>query len=243
MELRPQQPDQPIDRIACELHLVIEGLLGAQHEETVALHRHDAFEKHEIESRRVCQRLAQSGGRRHIERQRAIAALQVKVEERDAAVLAIGEIPGEVGRDRRRADAAPRADQRDEFREAMADRSARLPRPQIERLGERLRRDRLDDVIMNAGMHQVAIQRDVVVVADSDNGDTRLAHLGELLDACRRHLDAADIDNQRFGRALTGEKLDCLDDAAAHDRRVRERERRQGFLDIGLGLTVGDKRQ
>jgi hypothetical protein len=81
------------------------------------------------------------------------------------------------------------------------------------------------------------------VVADGDDCDARLADLGELLDARCRHLDAADIHDQRFGRALAGEKLDRLDDTAAHDRRVRERERRQRFLDIGFGLTVGDKRQ
>jgi len=92
-------------------------------------------------------------------------------------------------------------------------------------------------------MHQVAIQRDVVVVADCDDRHARLAYFGELLDARRRHLDAADIDDQRFGRALAGEKLDRLSDAAPHDRGIGERERRQRFLDIRLRLTIGDKRQ
>ena len=77
----------------------------------------DAVEKHRVDAHRVGQRLAQARGRLQIQRQRAIAVLQVEIDERDAPVLPVGEMPGETGRDRRRADAAARPDAGDQLAE------------------------------------------------------------------------------------------------------------------------------
>ena len=55
-------------------------------------------------------RASRSPGRLDVERQSAVAVVQIEVDEHDPAALLIGEMPGQVDRQCRRADTAAGAD-------------------------------------------------------------------------------------------------------------------------------------
>ena len=52
-----------------------------------------------------------------------------------------------------------------------------------QRLSQQLRVERLDDIVGNPGLQQIAVEADLIPVADRDHRDTRLADLGELMDS------------------------------------------------------------
>ena len=94
--------------------------------------------------------------------------------------------PGDIVRDGRGADAALGADDRD----GAADRLGvgRENSPQIARTTS-MRADRRDQVFADAAAHQLAVEHDVVDVADHDDVGAGVADLGELVEAgraCRR---------------------------------------------------------
>ena len=169
--------------------------------------RHHAIEQRVVDAQRVGERLAQPGGRLDVERQRAIAVLQVEVDQCDPAALPIGEIPGRVDRQGRRADAAARPDEGDQGSELFMDqaRIARMGPAARQRLGQQLRVERLDDVVGDPGMQQITVEADLVAIADRDHRDPGLADIGELIDLRYRNFGAADVDDQALGRAILAE--------------------------------------
>ncbi len=173
-----------------------------------------------------------------------MAVLQIEVEEHDAAALPIGEMPGEIDRDRGRADAATRADAGDELAELLADRcGCTIGRLSRERLRQLLRHDRLDDVFGDSGLFQVAIEADIIVIADRDDGDGGLAHFGESLHLRNRKIDIADVDNQECRRPLSLEILNGLGDAAAENAEMHYRELRGAVVNGRLGRRISNESQ
>ena len=171
-----------------------------------------------------------------------MAVLQIEIGQRDAPVLLVGEMPGETGRDRGRPDAAARPDAGDELADLLAERRAALGLVG-DGLRQQLRRHRLEEVFGDAGLDQVAIERDIVAVADRDDRDRRLADIGKIVHPRDREIFAADIDDQNAGRALAREVLDRLADVAAQDAQRRYSGRCGAVDDRGLGRRVGDKGQ
>ena len=110
-------------------------------------------------------------------------------------------------------------------------------------LREQLRRHRLEEVFGDAGLDQVAIERDIVAVADRDDRDRRLADIGKIVHPRDREIFAADIDDQNARRALAREVLDRLADVAAQDAQRRYSGRCGAVDDRALGRRVGDKGQ
>ena len=94
MELLAQRRHERVDRFGREAHIVAQRLFRAQHEKALADRGHHAFEQGVVDAHRVDEGLAQPGGRLDVEGQRAIAVLQVEIDERDPPVLPIGEMPG-----------------------------------------------------------------------------------------------------------------------------------------------------
>ena len=121
MELRAQHRKEGVDRPDGEFHLLVQRLLGAEHEEPLAIGRHQPFEQQVVDAQRVGERIAQAGARLDVEEQGAIAALHVEIDERDATGLAVGEMPGEIDRHCRGADAAAGTDDGDHLAELQAD--------------------------------------------------------------------------------------------------------------------------
>ena len=106
-------------------------------------------------------------------------------------------------RERRRADPAARTDDADEPAEFPADRASVGPLGQRrQRIRKQLRGQRLDDVFSGAGVYEVAIEADVVTVTDDDDSYTGFAKLDEVIHPRSRHLDSADVGDDRFGRAF-----------------------------------------
>src|SRR5262249_13168490 len=88
---------------------------------------------------------------------------------------------------------------------------------------------------------QITIEADLVAVADCDHCDSGLADLGECVHLRYGQLDATDVDDQDVGRALLTKMGDCLGDTAPHDRAFTWRQLSDAFLQLRLGLAVGDE--
>ena len=89
------------------------------------------------------------------------------------------------------------------------------------------RRDRLDQIVADAVVDQVAEQPDIVTVADRDHRHARLAHLGQLVHRGERQIDTGEVDHQQARRALLAQKTGRLADAALVDRGIGDRELRR----------------
>ena len=219
MELFAQRREERGDHFGRETHLVAQRLLRAQHEEALADRRHHALKEGVVDARRVDEGLAQPGGRSDVEGERAIAVLQVEVDERHPAALLIGEIPCEVDRQCSRPHATAHADEGDHRSEFLVNRTGRASdRPGGQCLGQKLRIQRLDDVVGNPCPEQIAIEADLVAIADRDHRDAGLADLGQVMDLRYRQVDAADVDDQDVGRPLDAESFDDFCQATARDR-------------------------
>ncbi len=94
MELLAQHLDQRVDGVVGEVDILSQRFLGAQHEQPLADRRHHTLQQYAVDAQRVGERLAQPARRLDVQRQRAIAALQVEIDQRNAPALAVGEIPG-----------------------------------------------------------------------------------------------------------------------------------------------------
>ena len=92
-------------------------LFGTEHKQPLTDLRHEAIEQQMIKTQRVRQGVAKTRGRFSIEQECAIAILEVEIHQSDAARLAIGKMPREIGRQCRRADAAAGTDKRHHFPE------------------------------------------------------------------------------------------------------------------------------
>ena len=184
VELLAQRRDERLDRNGGEMQIFAQRLFRAKHEQPLADRRHYPLEQRVVDAQRIAERLAQPGVRLDVEHQRAIAVLQVEVDERNPAALPVGEVPGRVDRQRRRADAAARPDEGDQGSELSMDqaRIAGMGPAARQRLGQQLRVERLDDIVGNPGMQQITIEADFVAVADRDHRDAGLADIGELVD-------------------------------------------------------------
>src|SRR5207302_5225775 len=102
------------------------------------------------------------------------------IDEHDAPILLLSKMPREVRRQSRGADTTSSADESDHFAKLLAN----LPGSfrigaQMQRLTYKLRGHRLDDVIGDSGVQQIAIETDLVALADRDNGYPGLANISQ----------------------------------------------------------------
>jgi hypothetical protein len=154
----------------------------------------------------------------------------------------VGDQPGDAGRDRGAADAAARAADRDQLAELVIalDHAALLARRE-DRLLQQRRRDRLDQIVGDAVLQEVAEQAAVVALAEGDDGHTRLAHVGQAVDVGQGQLRVAQIHHQELRRALLAEMLDRILDGALADRGVGQHHLADHLVDHGVGLGIGDE--
>ncbi len=207
------------------------------------MNRHRPFEEDAVDPMGVCQGLAQPAGRLDIERQGAIAVLQIEIDEPYAALLLVGEIPGEIGSQSGRPDPAARADQGDDLAELLIDRAALADAAlRSQSLCQALARDRLHKVVADPRLYQIPIQLDIVVIAERDDRHPRLAHVGQIVYPRDRQINSAQIDDQGERRPLASEVLNRLCYAPSHHHVRRFRRLRQAFPQSRLSLRVGNER-
>ena len=167
----------------------------------VAAAQHRPFKKKFIDPVRIFERLAQAAAGRNIKHQRAGAVIHVQIDKGDAPVFLVGKMPGQIGRNRAGPDAAAGADDRDDLPLFLAERRARCGLADTEQVIDRGLRQGLgqglDNIIADTGVDEVAIETDVVAVADHDDGHARLTHLGQMMNLADRKFHAGDVDHQR----------------------------------------------
>ena len=112
-----------------------------------------------------------------------------------------------------------------------------------QRVRDELRGQRFDDVIVEPGLYQIAIEPNVIAVADRDHHNAGFADLGKFVNIRYRQVDAADIDEQDVGRPLKAEGFDRFRNPAAHDRPISVPKLGQTIAQRLLGIGVGNKGQ
>ena len=106
VELVAQLLEEDVQRGRVRHDRIAERLLAAQHIERVRLSHHGAFHEQRIDPTGMLQRLAKSGRRLEIERERHRAELQVEIDQCHSASASIGDRPRNGGREHRGPDAA-----------------------------------------------------------------------------------------------------------------------------------------
>jgi len=197
VKLFTQRSDECADRFSGDLQVVTQRLLGAEYEKTVPDGGHHPLEQGAVNPVRVDERLAQPGVWLDVERERAVAGLQVEIDQCHPAALSVGEMPGQIHRQRRCPDATPSTDQGGHGPELFMDRTgiARTG-PVVQRSSDELRGQWLDDVVGDPCVQQITIEADLVAIADRKDGDAGFADLGEGIDLRYRQIDVADVDDQ-----------------------------------------------
>ena len=116
--------------------------------------RHGPLEEHAVDAKRVGERLPQPWSWCYVQGEGTVAVLQVEVEEKDAAVLPIGQMPCQVYSQRCCADTASGTNGSNYFSELS---DYRLPPGRSGRrqqsLRQELRSNRLYDVFVDPGLH------------------------------------------------------------------------------------------
>ena len=164
-------------------HGVAQGLLAAEDVERVGLADHRPVDEERVDPARMLQRLAQARRRLEVQRQGDGPELQVQIDQGHSASAPVRDGPGDTGRKHRGADAATRAADGDQPAPPIALLTLGGALDDIQqRLLYQSRRDRLDQIVADAVVDQVAEQSDVIAVTDGDHGHAGLAHLGQLVD-------------------------------------------------------------
>ena len=80
--------------------------------------------------------------------------------------------------------------------------------------GDQIGNQRLEEIFGDAGEFQIAVEHDVVTLADHDDAGIRLADLGKLIDPHHGIGDVADVHDQEPRRGLLGERRNGSFDVA-----------------------------
>ena len=147
----------------------------------------------------LLERGAQPVARLGVEQQGGAAAIEIGVEQHGVPPRRDAEMPGEVGRDGGRADAAAHARDR---HHAPAQHALGLVLPGrdegVEMPRHHIARERLVEIFERAQpARHVAIEIDVLEIADHQHLRIRLDHLGEIAERGQRLLLPAYIDDER----------------------------------------------
>ena len=185
---RAQHVEDRVERLGAEVVDLVERrgrgeqaqMVGALRQQPVDEGRVDAVRRHHGVGdalRRVLVEVEAGGAER-----------QVEIGDHRVEMHVARDRPGDVVRDRRGADAALGAD----HRERAAD---RLGVGRVEQAGDRAdeveRADRRDQVVADAAPHHLAIEHDVVEMADHDHARAGVADLGERIEPVEQLLAAA----------------------------------------------------
>ncbi|WP_082188315.1 hypothetical protein [Azospirillum baldaniorum] len=194
---------------------VLHRLLRRQDGQPVGGGDHGAFHEHVIHPVGGLHRLAQRRLGPQVEGQSHRAVLQVEVDQRRAPARPVGQPAAEMHRHRGRAHAAARADHRHQ----LAQTARRLVRRGAgtggaQRPLQQVAGQRLEQIVGDSDPAQVAVEADVVAVADRDDPHRRVANPGQRLHGGQRLGDAGQIDQQQVGRALASEIADGAADVA-----------------------------
>jgi hypothetical protein len=154
----------------------------------------------------------------------------------------VGDQPGDAGRERGAADPAAGAGDRDQPAELLAalDHAA-LIAGREDRLLQQRRRDRLDQIVGDAVLQQVAEQPAVVARSERQHGHPRLADVRQAVDVRQRQLRVAQVDDQQLRRALLAQMLDRIGDGALADRGLGQHQLADHLVDDSVGFFVGDE--
>jgi hypothetical protein len=195
-------------------------------------------DEHVVDAVGMIERLAQGRARLGVELQRAIAALQIEVEQRHAAFAAGGDMPGEVGGDRRGADAAAHAEHRDQLAGARRRISRTAVEDRPEGAVDQRHHERLEEILRDADRFEVAVQDDVVAVADDDNLEAGRRFLGKPPQRQHRIGEPAHVDDDEARRGAARQLFDRPVDAAVHDLPVDHPDIGQTAAHQVFGITV-----
>src|SRR5260370_419846 len=96
--------------------MIVERLLGGENAQPLARPAHCAGQEKTVDPLGMLEGLAQPATGLEVETQRQIAELEIEIEHSGALLMFLAETPADSGRDRCLADAAARADRRDDAR-------------------------------------------------------------------------------------------------------------------------------
>ena len=212
IEVAAQLLEQQFDRRRIEIEIVLQGFLGAQDEQVVALAHQGALDKQAVDAVGVFQGFAEAAPRFQIERQRHGAEIEIQIDDGHPQFLLVGHQPGDVDGNRAGADATAGADHGDQ----PADpgllglrRGGLLGRLDDERV-QGFRRHRLEQVVLDAQGDKVAEQVDVVDIPQCDDARARVADLRQRADVVKGIVGIGDIDHQHVGRGNAGKGFNGL---------------------------------
>ncbi len=174
---------------------------------------HGAFDEQPVDPTGIVDRIGQATARLEIQRECAGAEVDVEIEQRRGEMLVRSEIPAERGRQRRGADTAAGADDRgrdvalDHFDIAAA-RGAENRLRLIERVAQRRRGKRLEEVVVDSACEQIAVEPHIIDLPDGDHHGARFANLGQRIDIVERVAAFRQIDEQDVGAGTDRERLD-----------------------------------
>ena len=189
-----------------------------------------AFEEQTVDALGMLQRFGECMARRRVELQGRVAELEIEIDQHYAALQHLGEVPGGGGCNHGRAGAAADAERDDELAGTRAGHVRRASEHAVERAFQRIGGERLEEILDDADRLQIAVEPDVVGVADEHHARLRLAHGGERIGPRRRILYSRDIGDKQPRRRAMGKLADGSVDVA-------EREFGSGDADIAQRAT------
>ncbi len=98
--------------------------------------------------------------------------------------------------------------------------------------------ERLEEIFRDARGFEVAVEDDVVAVADDDDFGCGIADFGQMIDVRHRVGDAADVNHQQMRPTGSRQLLHCLVDVAVHDLLIGDAEIGEGAAHDALGIGI-----
>ena len=234
--------EERLDAVAGEHDLAGQALFRGHDRQSVGHLGGSAGDEQAVDPGRVLEGLPQSAGRFLVERQGDGPEFEIQVDQGRPHAEVLGEQPAEVDRHGRGADPAPGAEDNDLAR-VLRHRGRRSAGADdrllgaLQRPGQGLLVHRLYQVVGHAGLGQLAVQRDVVDLADADQTGVFGESGGQRQHRAQRRVVVADVHDQHpRGRRLgkKGERIGGV--TVTHDRLVIElaRDRRHDLLRLDI---------
>ena len=185
---RAQHVEDRVERLGAEIIDPVERRGRGEQAQVVGALREQAVDEGGVDAVRRHHGVGDALRRVLVEVEAGGAERQVEIGDHGIEVHVARDRPGDVVRDRRGADAALGADDRERAPD-------RLGVGRVEQAGNRAdeidRADRRDQIVADAAPHHLAIEHDVVEMADRDHARAGVADLGEHIEAGEQLFAAA----------------------------------------------------
>ena len=202
-----------------------------------------ALGEQRVDPLRRLERRLQAAAGLDIQHERRGTKMQVRIQQHGVAPQRHAEVPGEIRRDRRGADTAANAGDRHRLPPELALRGGALTaHEQAEMADDLVARERLRQVVGRAqAAGDLAIEVDVVDLADDQHADIGLDDVREIAEGGQRLILAAYVHHQYLGRRLLLHRGDRVAYVAAPDVELAGHEVGQSVFQRLLGMRIGGK--